>query len=228
MGIALRKLDFLSRYAKKFLNSRGYRVELERYSSSYLSRYGFDIETFVDIGVFEGTPVFYELFQKKRIIMIDPIPGIENRVDCRHLNATIIQAGADAKEGILQLNVSGAYSSFLARKDGRGAPEQVVEVRTAPLDTLLAEVEASGPYGLKIDTEGFELLVLRGATETLKETKFIFAEISLEPRFEGSYRPSEVVAFLSQHGFELAETIPNERHSRHFDALFVPNRFAAI
>jgi hypothetical protein len=94
----------------------------------------------------------------------------------------------------------------------------------APLDELLGEIDAKGPFGIKIDTEGFELEVLKGARAVLSETAFVFAEVNLTERFEGSYRPSELIGFLADHGFELADPIPNAQHARHFDGLFLPRR----
>jgi hypothetical protein len=47
---------------------------------------------------------------------------------------------------------------------------------------------------LKIDAEGSQLEVIRGATETLSQTSFIIAEVSVSPRFPGSYRFAEFLA----------------------------------
>ncbi len=55
---------------------------------------------------------------------------------------------------------------------------------------------------MKIDTEGFELEVIKGATKTLKKTEFVIAEVSAKRRFQGSYRFSELIAALGKQGFE--------------------------
>lgn len=221
--------NFIERRLAKYLRRRGFfvgkgRNQSDRYSVEYLSTYAFDIATFVDVGVLDGSPVFYELFKDKKIVMVDPLPKLEAKV--KHwadqgLETVVINAGAGAAEGVANLTVAGEFSSFMRRMDGRGGSTRQVEARVAKLDTLLAERHIDGPFGLKIDTEGFELEVLKGATQTLRNTKFVFAEINLVERFEGSYRPSEMFEVLAQHGFELADPIPNANHSRHFDGLFV-------
>lgn len=54
----------------------------------------------------------------------------------------------------------------ITRDDHDDKERRSVPVTT--LDTLLEERQLRGPFGLKIDTEGFELEVIRGATEFLK------------------------------------------------------------
>lgn len=221
--------SIIERRLAKFLRRRGYfvgkgRNQSERYSVDYLSTYAFDIATFVDVGVLDGTPVFYELFKDRKIVMVDPLPKLDARVKHwadRGLDTVVINAGAGAAEGVANLTVAGEFSSFLKRLDGRGDTTRHAEARIATLDTLLAERHIEGPFGLKIDTEGFELEVLKGATQTLRNTKFVFAEVNLAHRFEGSYRPSQMFSILAENGFELADPIPNANHSRHFDGLFV-------
>jgi FkbM family methyltransferase len=223
---------WLERRAAKFLRRRGYFVGQgrdlsDRYSASYLASYGFQISTLVDVGVLDGSPVFYELFGDRKIVAVDPLPDIARRMkpwQDQGLDIVIVNAGAGAEHTSMELNISGPYSGFLPRLDGKGRDRGRATVRVAPLDELLGEIGAKGPFGIKIDTEGFELEVLKGARAVLSETAFVFAEVNLTERFEGSYRPSELIGFLADHGFELADPIPNAQHARHFDGLFLPQR----
>ena len=58
-----------------------------------------------------------------------------------------------------------------------------------------------GPLLLKLDVQGFELQVLRGAQETLKQTEVIIAEVAFLEYNEGAPLITEVIIFLHQHGF---------------------------
>jgi hypothetical protein len=60
---------------------------------------------------------------------------------------------------------------------------------------------------LKIDAEGSQLEVIRGATETLSQASFIIAEVSVLPRFPGSYRFAEFLAEIDARGFELCDIL---------------------
>lgn len=223
------KASWLERRAAKFLRRKGYfvgkgRNGSDRYSKEYLATYNFEIATLVDVGVLDGSPVFYDLFADRKVVMVDPLPDLAERTEhwkSAGLNLEIINAGAGSSNSSLQLNIAEEYSGFLDRLDGFGKPTAQRTVRVAPLDDLLAERGIKGPYGLKIDTEGYELEVLKGASRTLTDTIFVFAEVNLTERFADSYRPSELISYLADHGFELADPIPNAKHSRHFDGLFV-------
>jgi hypothetical protein len=75
------------------------------------------------------------------------------------------------------------------------------------LDSLLAEREWQGPFGLKIDVEGFEDRVIAGAESLLASTQFVVAEVSLTPRFEGALLSGEFIGLMRQHGFAVADII---------------------
>ena len=61
---------------------------------------------------------------------------------------------------------------------------------------------------LKIDTEGYELNVILGATETLKSTEFVLAEVRHNHEsFEGVYKLHEFVNAMHDNGFVLSMII---------------------
>lgn len=212
---------FAQRHASRFLVRRGFTVSEARYSAPYLRRYGFDIQTFVDVGVFKGTPVFYEIFKDKKLVLIDPMPSARSAHEAlraRGLDADFIEVAAGSTAGEAILHDTGPSSSLLERRDGiKQTTSQSVRVDT--LDNLVQRY--AGPIGLKIDTEGFDLEVIRGAAETLKRTEFVFSEVSLRHRFNESYKFSEFIAEMASHGFEVAEIIPHPGHNRYADVLFV-------
>jgi FkbM family methyltransferase len=60
---------------------------------------------------------------------------------------------------------------------------------------------ARRPY-LKIDTQGYELEVLRGATAALDAIVLVEAELSLVSTYDGGPLFADVVGFLGEHGFQ--------------------------
>ena len=62
-----------------------------------------------------------------------------------------------------------------------------------------------GKLGIKIDTEGYELNVIRGSTETLKSVEFVLAEVRHNHEsFHGAYKLHEFVSEMHHNGFVLS------------------------
>jgi len=85
---------------------------------------------------------------------------------------------------------------------GSGLETQIkVEVR--PLDAWAAEIRMSDPIMLKIDVQGFEAQVLRGATRTLERCALVYLEVSVIELYEGQALLPEIDAILTGAGFSM-------------------------
>jgi hypothetical protein len=94
---------------------------------------------------------------------------------------------------------------------------------------LTEELRLQPPFFIKIDTQGHESEVLRGATSILDETGAVLLELSLFDFFEGAPSFAAVVNQMAQRGFVMYDVF--DRRYRlldgalgQFDALFVPER----
>jgi FkbM family methyltransferase len=76
-------------------------------------------------------------------------------------------------------------------------------VRMDTLDHVIAALGAEGVYSeMVIDVQGYELEVLKGATETLRrDIDWIMCEVSLTPLWEGGALMGQIDAFLEEHDF---------------------------
>jgi FkbM family methyltransferase len=78
------------------------------------------------------------------------------------------------------------------------------EMTTVRLDDLLAKQFPQSPFNLLVlDVQGAELLVLKGAVETLKSIDAIYAEVSEEPLYEGGCTWREIDSFLAPFDFSI-------------------------
>lgn len=87
----------------------------------------------------------------------------------------------------------------------------------------------SGPYAMKLDTQGFELHVLRGAPNTLGRTKVVMVEMSLAPLYAGGASFLDVYRFFEDNGFRcITLTHGFADHERNellqMDGVFVRDR----
>ncbi len=81
-----------------------------------------------------------------------------------------------------------------------------VAVKTARLDDILAgdEFEGRTPRLIKIDIEGFELVALRGAPETLLRCPLVILEYSPAYMKRGGIEPAALLHYMRGLGFEAA------------------------
>src|ERR1700687_4549123 len=79
-------------------------------------------------------------------------------------------------------------------------PRSTVQLPMDTLDNLISEA-SHGPYMLKLDVQGFELEVLRGADRVLKNTEVCLLEVALMEYNHGAPLLAEVVAFMASRGF---------------------------
>jgi FkbM family methyltransferase len=136
-----------------------------------------------------------------------------------------------SREGTTSLEVvdfSDASSVLPLTADGQMTfqvkPVGRQEVRLATLDGLVAAGEVRPADLLKLDVQGYELEVLRGAEKTLAAAVYVIAEVSFREFYRGQPLFAEVVAFLAARGFHLralgTET-PLGKALVQTDALFV-------
>lgn len=91
---------------------------------------------------------------------------------------------------------TGAYGLDFTRKEVR-------RVRIRRLEDYLRERSLERVDLLKLDVQGFELEVLRGAGDALSRIDWIYAEAQFQELYRGGPLFSEVFAFLFEKGFDL-------------------------
>ncbi len=82
-------------------------------------------------------------------------------------------------------------------------PESARIVTTSPLDQVRKEKGWLYPDLVKMDVQGAELDIVRGAKETLKYCKFLILELQHKPYNQGAPLAHEVILALEKEGWEL-------------------------
>jgi FkbM family methyltransferase len=116
-------------------------------------------------------------------------------------------------EGIQTLNILGdskASNSLLqpstdAWSEIRYRTGQITRttVPVVTIDEYVRRENLDKVYLLKIDVQGYEMHVLRGAQQSLMRIDHILVESAVRPLYHGSARFSEVFDFLTEKGFHL-------------------------
>ena len=170
-----------------------------------------NIDTLIDIGVGpSGTPDLYQRFNTQKLILIDPLSESEIFVkeNLNHRNFSFYKTALGAQKSELIINVEAELgrSSLLNVSDinYEGAPIEKRNIKVDKLDTVLSVEKNLGKIGIKIDTEGYELNVILGASKCLQSTKFVLAEVRHNHEsFDGVYKMHEFISAMTDNGFVL-------------------------
>ena len=169
-----------------------------------------EINTLIDIGVGDlGTPDLYQRFPKSKLILIDPLDEAEKYVkkNLNHRDYTFHKyaVGNIEEERTINIEEKTGRSTLLnvTEINYEGEPVDKKKVLIKTLDSLL-EGKELGKIGIKIDTEGFELDVIKGATKTLERSEFVLAEVRHNHQsFDKQYKLCEFVDLMYENKFSL-------------------------
>jgi len=158
------------------------------------------------VGAAEGTPPLYAVFPKAFHVLVEPLrefePQLKELTD--RLGGTYRIAAANDTGEPVSFNVHTDHlhgSSQLKEEmgiDADGSPRVVPGLR---LDDLLREINFRTPALLKIDVQGAELIVLRGASVALRSRELVLLETSLFQLMKGAALLSDIVAYMVDAGF---------------------------
>ena len=204
----------VKQHAKRLAHALGFEVKKWRWSPSYLARLARP-GTVVDVGAGYGTPELHRAFPGAHFCLVEPVeeyaPYLEKLA--RTCDCCIHYRAVGSRAGALEIQVDPhilTRTSFAARTDltSTGASLRSRQVEVVTLDQLRAEHhQLPGPILLKIDTEGFELEVIKGGDRFLQETATVIAEVSIGPRFVGGYCFEELVRAMDERGFAVHDIL---------------------
>jgi FkbM family methyltransferase len=173
-----------------------------------------------------------------RIVSFEPLSAAFAKLERASAGDTLWQAlhtALGSRRGNALLNVAGNWASSsllpmdarLPKIEPRTAYVATEEVGVETLDDLRPSlVRPDDRVLLKVDVQGYELEVLRGAQRTLGQVEAAQVELSLVPLYDGAPSPDEVTRFLEARGLSRRAEEPAWRHPQtgevlQVDALFV-------
>ena len=165
--------------------------------------------TIIDVGANKGC---FSLLATKlmgdygRVLSFEPEPinceWITRSIDANNYKGiTLFQMALSDSDGKADLYIGekSGFHSLLPPLD-KPEPEKMTVIQKR-LDTVLQENKISEVDLIKIDVEGSELQVLKGATETIKQNKNLKIIMDLHP--QKGVDIYEICNFLLEHGYKL-------------------------
>jgi FkbM family methyltransferase len=172
--------------------------------------------TLVDVGANDGDflAAVRRLASPARIFAFEPQPSCQaslRAVLAGHPNAKIVAAAVGSRQGEVQLNCTNDRkltsvlqpdaSIFPLYGDGKFSVEATMKVPLVCLDDVIPEDCSIDLW--KMDVQGFELEVFKGAERVIARTKALLLEVNYVEHYEKGATFDEVYSLLRSKGFRL-------------------------
>lgn len=173
-------------------------------------KFDFYPDLVLDVGVAQGTKVLYEVFPESYIILFEPLDEFEpflNEIQNSYSKVSIENCALGSREDTITINVHPdlvGSSIYIEDEDSdvNGAPRQV---QMNCLDNFSDKYNFAESNGilLKIDVQGAELDVLKGARKTLGYVDVVILEASLFDFFNNNVLMANLVGYMDAAGFDV-------------------------
>jgi FkbM family methyltransferase len=161
-------------------------------------------DNFIDVGANIGhlSIVGKKCVKNGRVIAIEAHPVTSNyakkNFNLNKIDIEMLNFAVGNKSGVVSFSNLFADDCNSVIEDIEG---NSVLIKIKTLDELLFDLNEIKL--LKIDVEGYELMVLQGATETLKKTHYIYFEVWDKLTFKYKYSPRQLLEYLQSFKFNI-------------------------
>lgn len=201
------------------------------------------IRTVLDIGANRGQFAIYACgrFPKAEIHCFEPIPEARAKLEAVAPTGRVVTT-----YDLALSNTDGKVDFFVTRDDDSssllrpsrtqvdefpGSREaRVIQVPVKRLDDVLVAEGLARPILMKLDVQGAEMEVLKGAPVTLERVDFVLAECSFVELYQGQALGEQLIEYMNHTGFMLdglySPTTSENGRLLQADGLFVNSKLA--
>ena len=177
------------------------------WSLQNLKSKGFNPMSVLDIGAYEGlwTIDFLEVFPNARLLMLEAqakktnalLKIVEENKNVRFQVSLL--SSIDGEEVLFYENETASH--IINRTSN--IELQATSMKTKTVDSILKEINFPLPEFLKLDVQGYELEVLKGAQNTLTNAEVCLLEVSLLDLGDGMPLASTVINFMAEFNYQM-------------------------
>jgi len=162
----------------------------------------------IDCGAFEGdwTRMAKKIFPRSMVVMIEANPEKEKYLQNiksespQTTDYVIALLGAETRQKVKFYQMESGSSVF---EEQSNIPRRILYLPMRKLDEVVGAKNLSSPVFVKLDVQGFEVEILKGASEILKKTELVLLEASFLEYNKGAPLVNEVINFMVEHGFVI-------------------------
>lgn len=173
------------------------------------------VEQIWDVGANKGqfALISRELFPNASIYSFEPLRKAstvlkKNFSSDLNFESFNVALGSSKGKQIIYETLADDSSSFLVPLNEKDKPKGLgvrsrYEVNLTTFDEYWKKSEKLVTSLLKIDVQGFELEVLKGASGSLRDITYVYCECSFFRTYKGQCLAGEVIEFLALHDFQV-------------------------
>ena len=196
------------------------------------------VNVFMDVGAHTGsfTKLFHSKIKTGTSYLFEPIPEFYQKIkedtyfkNCHTHNIALSSTTGEAEFSVNELPETSSLLHFdHDLQETLGLNKKVnrrIKVLTESLDNFARDFQISKIDFIKIDVQGAEMDVLKGAEKILPNVDWVFTEVSFKPIYKGSSTFDQVFNFFVANNFIMVQLIPVYRGEHNellqCDVLFV-------
>ncbi len=175
------------------------------WSVENLKKLGYHPATIIDVGAYRGdwTKEVQPIFPKANFLMVEPQPeraatleSLTKKLPNVYFASALAGASDDAETAFNVLKTGS--SVYAQRYKAEELTPKTITLPVQTLDTLVKKNALPGDYFIKLDVQGYEPEVLKGATEVLKDTEVVLLEANLLNYLYDAPLLADVVTFMAE------------------------------
>jgi FkbM family methyltransferase len=198
-----------------------------------------DIRTIVDVGANTGqfARSYLQFFPRSQILAFEPVPSVYAdlsrwaQAEPRVSAFNVALGETEGTHDMYEHTRHSASSSLLPTTDTSiriwpaQSQQRMVQVRVTTLDGMLRDRALEREVLVKLDVQGYEDRVIRGAQDTFRQAAAAIVEVNLDSLYDGQARFRDIVDGLDVLGLRYAgsldQVVDSDGHAVYFDALFL-------
>jgi len=202
------------------------------WSLQNLKKNNFNPSFILDIGAYEGYWAIdvLEVYPNAKILMVEAQQLKESflqKIKQQHPNIDYAISLLSAADGIEKLFREDETASYVIGENEKDLPHYALQSKS--LDTLLQERKLPYPDLMKLDVQGHELEVLKGATRSLLHAEVCLLEVSLLDLGGNNPLLAEMISFMDEKDFQAYDIShfirrPFDKALYQLDMFFVKKR----
>jgi FkbM family methyltransferase len=172
-----------------------------------MKRRGFYPKAAIDVGAYSGewTVSLLHLFPLTPVLMIEPQVARKKQLQAlvhahQGVELAPVLLGSTVASGVTFYQAE-TGSSVLPDPGNSGTQPTAMDMTT--LDAVTRGTYFERPDFLKLDVQGYEIEVLKGAEQMLQAVEAVMMEVNLIAVYQGAPLAHEVVAYMAARGFRV-------------------------